>query len=226
MTRKLNGSTSMFLLAFSLTLPACESTDIAAANQAPRFAVAETVTEFPSAEDQGGPFYARIDPEPPFIHDDGIWAAIVFYRDPACVPAGFNLLQFFDPAAEHCDLMVSGRNIWENGPGIGAPKIVNVTGSAVPVWFVPAAAAHAAIEDGTLTIVELAGLAGRITGTASQYQEVLHPHPLPPFLGGGGHPVPKITISARGTIDGDGRRFHFQLIRNQRGVNVVRIDIR
>jgi hypothetical protein len=30
------------------------------------------------------------------------WAAIAFYRPPACVPDDFNLLDFFDPNAMDC----------------------------------------------------------------------------------------------------------------------------
>ncbi len=51
------------------------------------------------------PAYARTDF---FIHNEE-WAAIVFYGDPACVPGGFNLLEFYDvPAAFGCPLTVTG----------------------------------------------------------------------------------------------------------------------
>jgi hypothetical protein len=76
--------------------------------------------------------------------------------------------------------------------------IVSSQGSAVPFWFVPADAVLEAMEDGVLTIAELAALPGRITGTATRFNEELHPHPLPPALGGGGHPNPKLVQSARG----------------------------
>ncbi|MGH8458959.1 MAG: hypothetical protein ACRESV_06380, partial [Nevskiales bacterium] len=41
------------------------------------------------AEDPGPPFYARISRS--FVVHTQDWAAVVFYRPPACVPTGFNL---------------------------------------------------------------------------------------------------------------------------------------
>lgn len=42
----------------------------------------------------GPPFYARFGENETF--GDSEWVAIVFYRDPACVPDEFNLNDFFD----------------------------------------------------------------------------------------------------------------------------------
>lgn len=46
-------------------------------------------TTWPSPDDLGMPFYARVELFPPFIFNDGEWAAIIFYRQPECVPAEF-----------------------------------------------------------------------------------------------------------------------------------------
>src|SRR5262245_37510173 len=46
--------------------------------------------QYPS-EDPGPPFYALI--ERGFVPHTDDWAAIVFVRDPGCVPPGFNLLE-------------------------------------------------------------------------------------------------------------------------------------
>jgi hypothetical protein len=59
---------------------------------APRFSTGSLIR----TDDVGGPFYARINPMPPYIFADGGWVGIAFYRSPACVPADFNLLEFFD----------------------------------------------------------------------------------------------------------------------------------
>lgn len=164
-------------------------------------------TTWPSADDPGVPFYARV--EGTNVVNDGEWAAIVFYRDPGCQQLqGFNLLDFFDaPTAFGCPLTVEGFTLWHGEAFAGAPKIAKARGTgAVPVWFVPLGSFQAATLDGVLTVEELAGLEGLIMGTASRFSETLHPHPLPPALGGGGHKVPKITLTAHGQLD-DGRAF-------------------
>lgn len=165
-------------------------------------------TAWPSADDPGVPFYARIEPFPPHVVNDGEWAAIVFYRDPGCVPAEFNLLDFFDaPAAFSCPLTVEGFSLWIGEPFAGAPKIGKARGTgAVPVWFVPLSSFQAATQDGVLTIGELAGLEGLVLGTASKFNETLHPHPLPPEFGGGGHKIPKLILTAHGQLE-DGQSF-------------------
>jgi hypothetical protein len=184
-------------------------------------------TNWPSAEDPGLPYYAWIEPAPPHVFDDGEWAAIVFYRDPACVPAGFNLLQFFDvPAAFGCPHLVQGTHLWHGEPFNGSPKIATSSGAAI-VWFVPAAVIAQAIQDGELTIGKLAGLEGLLVGQAQQFNEVLHPHPLPPEMGGGGHPNPKLVQNAQGQLE-DGRRFnlHITHLKDTEGVESVQIRFR
>jgi hypothetical protein len=159
-------------------------------------------TTWPSANDPGLPYYARIEAQQIFAVDG--WAVIPFYRDPACIPANFNLLAFFDvPAAFGCPLTVQGFNLWHGEPFADAPKIIQVQGmGAVPFWFIPAGAVLDAVADDVLTIGELAALPGRIVGYASQFHETLHPT--------GGHPNPKIIQTAHGTLE-DGRRFQFHI---------------
>lgn len=182
-------------------------------------------TTWPSAEDPGLPYYARIDLTPLHVFDDGEWAAIAFYRDPACVPADFNLLQFFDvPAAFGCELVVTGSSLWQGEPFNGAPKIVNSSGAAI-VWFVPAAVIAQAMQDGELTIGELAGLEGLLVGQAQQFNEVLHPHPLPPELGGGGHPNHKLVQNAQGELE-DGRRFSLHITEVNDELRAIQIRFR
>ena len=184
-------------------------------------------TTFPSAEDPGPPFYARIGDILPHAFDDGEWAAIYFYRDPNCVPEDFNLLTFFDFGAFGCPLEVEGFDLWEVEPLSAPPKIIISRGTgAVPVWFVPLVVFNQAIADGELTIGELAGLQGLLVGTADQFNETHHPEPFPPELGGGGHPNPKIITNAHGQLE-DGRRFnlHITWLVNE-DLRVVRIQFR
>lgn len=165
-------------------------------------------TTFPSAEDPGGPFYARVDPIPPHVFVDGPYAAIVFYRGPEGIPADFDLLGFFDvPGAFTVQSNVQGTNFWHGAPLVGSPRMSHSRElGTVPVWFVPAEAVHARIAAGeNLTIADLEAM-DPVKGAATHFREVLHPHALPPEAGGGGHPVPKINLSARGSLE-DGRRF-------------------
>ncbi|MDX1688377.1 MAG: hypothetical protein R3248_10370 [Candidatus Promineifilaceae bacterium] len=185
-------------------------------------------TTWPSAEDPGPPFYARIEPPAPYVFHDGEWAAVVFYRDPECDQIqGFNLLNFFDPpAAFACPSTVHGTNLWVGAPQNGAPKIAHSNGNgAVPVWFIPADVINQATGDGELTIEELAGLDGLIVGHADQFDEVLHPHPLPPALGGGGHPNPKLIQNAQGWLE-DGRRFSLHVTEIDEEVKAIQIQFR
>lgn len=186
-----------------------------------------TRTEWPSAEDPGPPFYARTEHAPPFVFHDGEWAAIVFYRDPGCVPAGFNLVQFFDPpAAFGCQLTTQGVSHWEVEVLSGAPKITNTKAAGeVPVWFVPVQAITQATQDGVLTMGELEGLDGLLVGFADRYTETLQPHSLPPELGGGGHPNPKLVIDAQGSLE-DGRQFNLHITQVQDELKAIRIQFR
>ena len=149
----------------------------------------------------GIPAYARV--ERPFVFHSGEWAAIVFYRDPNCVPDSFNLLDFFDiPAAFGCPLTVSGFEIWENLPGVDlAPRQVVSSGLAVPVWFVRWSALQTALVDDVLTISELK-LLSPLKGIATTFHEVTHPF-------GGPSKVPHLTIAASGVLP-DGRTFNYE----------------
>ncbi|HEY5915081.1 MAG TPA: hypothetical protein VJA21_31185 [Verrucomicrobiae bacterium] len=149
----------------------------------------------------GIPAYARTD----FIPHNEEWAAIVFYREPACVPDGFNLLNIVDiPAAFGCPLTVAGFEIWENGPPPidAAPIFSNLHGlGAVPVWFVSWPDLREQIADGVLTITDLASMPSLQVGSASFFDERLHP------IGGAQHP--NLSIVAHGRLL-DGRSFQFE----------------
>lgn len=169
-------------------------------------------TTWPSQDDPGMPFYARVELLPPYIFNDGQWAAVVFYRDPSCVPADFNLISVFDvPAAFSCPHTVHGTSLWNGEPFNGAPKIIDIGGNgAVPVWFVPwDAVSDQARPDGSLTVADLQQIEGRLVGHADQYTEELQPHADPAF-GGGGHPNPKMIVNAHGQLE-DGRDFKLHI---------------
>lgn len=151
-------------------------------------------------ESPSGPFYARIE-RGVVLQDDG-WIAIAFYRDPACVRAGFNLLNFFDfaniPAIFSCPLTVSGFEIWTDPSSDAGPRQSKLRGNgAVPVWFVSAADFRAALPG--ITIAELRAMPSLMEGVANDFEETLHP------LGIAQQPV--LELVARGNLP-DGRTFH------------------
>jgi hypothetical protein len=172
----------------------------------------------------GIPAYARV--ERPFVLHTDEWAAIIFYRTPACVPADFNLLEFYDaPRAFGCALTISGFELWDNGPGIdGGPRHAISSGLAVPVWFMPWALLQAALADDVLTMTELASL-NPLKGTATIFHEIINPF-VPPGATGGAK-IPHLTIIASGFLP-EGRSFliEFNNVLKNKPLAKVRIEIR
>lgn len=144
-------------------------------------------------EHPGIPLYARIGypagfPEGQIIETDGR-VVIVFYREPTCVPDGFNLLDFFHfpgpdgPGAWGCPAFHSGTLYIEpDAPPTAFPKIIDLQGSGVPVWAVDAGQLHAAAADGVLTMPELSDL-DRVERSAGFYDEHLHARNEDHFIG-------------------------------------------
>ncbi len=144
----------------------------------------------------GIPAYARTD----LIPHNEEWAAIVFYREPSCVRADFNLLDVADvPAAFGCPLTVAGFEIWENGPPPidAAPLFTNLRGLGhVPVWFVSWPDLQVQIADGVLTIAELESMDSLQRGDATFFAERLHP-------------LVNYNVVAHGLLE-DGRSFNLE----------------
>ena len=65
-------------------------------------------------EDQQPPFYATFDRG--FMPHTEEWAVVIFYRSTDCVPADFNLLDFFDPPPRPflCALQIEGHSNWRS----------------------------------------------------------------------------------------------------------------
>jgi hypothetical protein len=167
------------------------------------------------------PIYARIEPGL-VIHTDD-WAAIVFYRPPECVPEDFNLLDVYDWPESDDDLgafgctppTTDGFIIWSGEPGLSNPIQIKLWGlGAVPVWFVAWPELEAALDDGSLTVLELQAMASLLKGSASSYTETLHPD---------GVKVPMINLVALGILE-DGRSFQVHFVFVTDGVMNVRIE--
>ena len=168
--------------------PAAEPTDSAPVEPteepaAPTEESAAEETELTRVESgDGPPFYARFGENETF--GNGEWVAIVFYRDPNCVPDEFNLNQFFDfpgetgPGAFGCQPPTTDVvEYWAGEPGSSpAPAVSEMTGrGAVPVWFFATADIDAAMADGVVTISELEGIPSRRVGSAATFTEYLKP---------------------------------------------------
>jgi hypothetical protein len=168
----------------------------------------------------GGPVYARV--ERPFLIHTDEWAAIVFYRDPTCVPEDFNLLDMLDfqgfpenPRVFGCPLMVEGFEI-RNGPELNVPpRLVFTRGTgAVPVWFVVWSELQAAIADDVLRITELRAMRSLQMGYANFFEETLDLSEAAQTL--------RLVIVARGALL-DGRSFQFHFVFTGGTVRVIRI---
>jgi hypothetical protein len=145
------------------------------------------------SESPGPPFYMRW-----LGTGDHEWVVNIFYRSPDCMPTDFNLLDFFDiPRAFRCSLTVEGFEV--RSQAFDPPIQSELHGlGAVPVLFIKRTAFEAAAADGELTLAELLGLDSAVMGSASFYQEVLHPR--------GGARVVNADYQAGGTLE-DGRLF-------------------
>jgi hypothetical protein len=163
------------------------------------------------------PFYARISVNPllglnqEILHDDE-WAAIPFYRDIACIPADFNLLQMLDLTPDlvyglrpfGCALAVEGFELWKNGPGVDPAPIHSRLRAidTVEIWFVSWPALSLEVQDGQLSIGELSSMSSLRRGSATLFSETLHPL-------GPSH-AHNIALEALGYTD-DGARFLFHV---------------
>jgi hypothetical protein len=190
------------LLALTLVLAACEGAplapDLDSRPQADGIANSQRLYRLDAS---GMPFYSRTEPPASaggYAYHTDEWAAVVFYRDPACVPAGFNLFDFIDiPGAFFCATTIEGHALHIEPLGITPPKMSTIQGDAVPIWFVPwSGAFEQAVEAGMLTMAELSAMPGLIKGVATQFHELLTSIE--------NHPSPKINITARGEILGGG----------------------
>lgn len=154
------------------------------------------------AEAPGPPFYSIV-ANGGFVPQDGLWAALPFLRDPACVPPAVDLTAIVGPAAFGCTLTVEGHEHWASGPGIDpAPRQTVYRGlGSVPIVFVRWDELAPALAGG-LTLPDLLALPSAMTGVADRYRETDILGISGPLGAGNG----MYKIQARGTLP-DGRSF-------------------
>jgi hypothetical protein len=170
--------------------------------------------DFP-ATSPGVPAYARLELLVPNfdVPNNRRWAAVVFYRSPDCVPAGFNLGDFFDLpgpqglGAFACPLLIEGHELWTNGRDEDvAPRFVfsrNAV-SKLPVWFVAWSELQPVLASGFVGIEDLRNMSSLRRGHARWFEERLYPNGVPGQSGGAD--APGISIRASGELE-DGRMF-------------------
>lgn len=168
--------------------------------------------DFP-ATSPGVPAYARLETLIPNfdVPNNNRWAAIVFYRSPDCVPADFNLGDFFDPPGPNglgafaCPLLIEGHELWTNGPDLDvAPRYV-ISRNAVPklpVWFVAWPELEPYLSSGHIDIEDLRNMPSLMRGYARRFDERLFPNGVPGMTGGADEPG--ISIRASGELEGGG----------------------
>ena len=162
---------------------------------------APIILHFPG-EQPGPRYYALLDRG--FMPNDNGWVGIVFVRDPSCVRAGFNLLDWFDsPAAAFaCGLTVEGEAWWHD-LATPPPFQIHERGlGAVPIYFVRRSELQAAIADDVLTIGDLESLPSLVVGKASFLEHIIHNTNQPTNHG-------HETLVSRGLLE-DGRSFEFR----------------
>jgi hypothetical protein len=156
-------------------------------------------------EDPGPPLYARVTTLQNQIFHDAGYVAIPFYRDPACVPADFDLFQGLDlpgpggPGAFGCPLTVTGWFLIEPDAPLGTFPFRAVTTGPTPIWFVAWVDFQSATADGDFTMAELLAL-NPLRGIATQFHEMLAPRTEDHH----------VVITSSGQLD-DGRRFQFNV---------------
>ena len=141
------------------------------------FASAADRTLFPE-EQPVVPAYARFETVSALGFTDRQWFVIPFYRDPACVPRNFNLLDFFDaPRAWECDDVIppyiEGFAI-RSQPPPAPPEHFFARGlEGMPVWFVAFDELQEVADKnrGTITIRDLEKMDSLRMGVAEHYME-------------------------------------------------------
>jgi N-acetylneuraminic acid mutarotase len=155
-------------------------------------------------ESPGAPSYADIGRD--FIPADGTQVAIVFMRDPACIPPDFNLLDTWDiPAAFECPFLLGGQDWWYEFLVDKPFKSVYVleNGGSVPVYFVDLAELNSEIADDQLTLGDLEAFSSLKVGQATYVKnDILNSNA--PDSDGKGHGV----MTAIGTLQESGEFFY------------------
>ena len=169
---------------------------------------------FPSEQEPGPPFYARVGklPEADLIFYVNEWVFIPFVRQLECVDETFNLLEFFHvPNAFFCPLTVGGSGLTEaDAPPGTFPAIAFAEGENVDMWIVEKSKFDAAIADAMLTFGDLEALQP-LKGNG-KYTEYNVPRPELGHL---------LVIEARGSIASTNRNFTFSFVeRNYQQVSI------
>lgn len=135
------------------------------------------------------------------------WTAIIFYRDPACIPAGFDLANALDlpgpegPGAFGCQPLIEGFDLrLATLDPMLPPDYMYMRNSThdFPIWFVSTTELEVLLARGFVYLGEIEALPSRVAGQGWQFEEQLTPY-------GPNNPVQGIRISARGALETGGQ---------------------
>lgn len=134
----------------------------------------------------GLPAYARLgrNGDSWGIPRDAEWSAIVFYRDPECIPIDFDLSLGFDPpgpqglGAWGCRPLFEGSELRFSSLELAAPPEYIYMRNAtldLPIWFVATQELNELLDRGFVYIDEIEALSSRVVGHAWQFEEQITP---------------------------------------------------
>lgn len=176
-------------------------------------------------ESPGIPAYMRL-ADYQWVPANAEWTVLVFYRDPACIPKDFNLLQFTHfpgpdgLGAFACPLVVEGYDMrFASLDPTQPPEFMRMSNRSPqqPVWFVDTAEFSRLFDRGHLNIEDIEAMPSLVRGRAWQFDERLYPSVS--------NPEPGITMSARGRLE-TGQAFDlFWHLHPARGENHFELDI-
>ncbi|MGY6519570.1 MAG: hypothetical protein ACXIUZ_12750 [Lysobacteraceae bacterium] len=177
-------------------------------------------------ESPGIPAYMRL-ADYQWLPRNEQWTALVFYREPGCVPPDFNLLQFTHfPGPEGlgafaCPLVVEGYDLRfaSLDPSL-PPEFMRMFNRSPeqPVWFVDSTALSALLDRGYVYINEIEDLPSLVRGRAWQFDERLYPSIS--------NPEPGLTMHARGRLETGALFELFWHNHPARGENHLELSIR
>ena len=159
----------------------------------------------------GIPYYARLSRSGDgwVIPRNDDLSAVMFYRDPDCIPIDFDLGFGIDPPGPHglgafgCRPLFEGFDLrFSTLDPTLPPDYVFMRNSSpdFPIWFVATEELNELLDRGFVYIDEIEALPSRVSGHAWQFEEQLNPF--------GFNPEASIRATASGRLD-DGGLFSF-----------------
>jgi hypothetical protein len=172
-------------------------------------------------ESPGIPYYVRLSRSGDGTSSSGWvvpanadWTAIVFYRDPDCIPMDFDLGFGIDPpgpdglGAFACKPLFEGFDLrFSTLDPFLPPDYVFMRNSTadMPIWFVQSQEINELLDRGFVYLDEIEVLPSRVAGRAWQFEEQIRPF--------GPNPEATVRVTARGGLENGGQFSFFWFYR-------------